>query len=160
MVILKELANRSIVRLTKQLSIELHIEGGTARSTHTHTHDAATGSPAPISDPLAMAMPPPMSLAARVPISTIPCPHADLTFGLMRLSPPRHIISNTHPDPNEHCIGHQTTHNDHANHDSTRSRTRSVTVPPKCRLQRRATHYPAMGSRPDFERGLPEPVGL
>jgi hypothetical protein len=55
-------------------------------------------------------------------------PMPTLMFSLMRLNPPQHIISNTHPDPNEHCIGHQTTHNGHANHDSTRARTRSVTL--------------------------------
>ena len=44
-------------------------------------------------------------------------------FSLMRLNPPQHIISNTHPDPNEHCIGHQTTHNDHVNHPRQYTRT-------------------------------------
>jgi hypothetical protein len=68
--------------------------------------------------------------------------HADLTFSLMRLSPPRHIISNIHPDPNEHCIGHQTTHNDHANHDSTRARTRSVTAVSAAQVQAAAQQPP------------------
>ena len=31
----------------------------------------------------------------RVPISTVWCPHVDLNFSLMRLSPPQRIISNT-----------------------------------------------------------------
>jgi hypothetical protein len=132
MVILKELANRSIARLTKQLSIELHIGGGTehthaATGTHlgrrTHLIDASTNGNVSMS--LATAH-------ARVPISTIPCPHGDLIFSLMRLSPPRRIISNTHPDPNEHCIGHQTTHNDHANHDSTPTRARTPVPSHSC----------------------------
>ena len=48
-----------------------------------------------------------------VPVSSVPCPHADLIFSPMRLRPPQHITSNTRCAPTDDCLGHRTTQDRH-----------------------------------------------